>query len=84
MKIPNETRVKSVILDKLSLYYMGLRPIFNEIAILESMVQNSTVSFPWINIERPKKAQYRMRFPVLHLGFGAIYGFKAKNKFRIG
>ena len=34
--------------------------------------------------ERPKKAQYRMRFPVLHLGFGAIYGFKAKNKFRIG
>ena len=46
----NETGVKSVILDKLSLYYMGLRPIFNEIAILESMVQNSTVSFQWINI----------------------------------
>ena len=52
----NETGVKSIILDKLSLYYMGLRPIFNEIAILESMVQNSTVSFPWINNERPKKA----------------------------
>ena len=45
-----ETRVKSIILDKLSLYYMGLRPIFNEIVILESMPDFRTSSFQWINI----------------------------------
>ena len=84
MKIIYKTQVKLVILDKLSLYYMGLRPIFNEIAILESMVQNSTVSFQWINNERPKKGQYRMSNQMPLFGFLAIYGFKAKNKFRIG
>ena len=49
MKIIYETRVKSIILDKLSLYYMGLRPIFNEIAILESMPDFRIISFQWIN-----------------------------------
>ena len=35
-------------------------------------------------IERPKKGQYRMSNQMPLFGFFAIYGFKAKNKFRIG
>ena len=48
-KVTNMSIVNLLILNNFSLCFMGLRPIFHEIAILESMVQNSTVSFPWIN-----------------------------------
>ena len=48
-KVINMSIVNLLILNNFSLCFMGLRPIFREIAILESMVQNSTVSFPWIN-----------------------------------
>ena len=50
-KVINMSIVNLLILNNFSLCFMGLRPIFREIAILESMVQNSTVSFPWINTQ---------------------------------
>ena len=49
-KVTNMSIVNLLILNNFSLCFMGLRAIFNEIAILESMPDFRTSSFQWINV----------------------------------
>ncbi len=66
-KVIYETPLNLIVLNKLSLYHMGLRPIFRKIASQKSASQKSIISFPRINNEWIRKGAFLIQYELTNI-----------------